>query len=142
MRACAASVSCAQAAGGDFRARERQGGSGREVRDLPENQKGASGSALSKNMPLLKGKQSLEGVRSPRGEEASGKTETHYPPTSCAISQSSRQNDNPQTALQGKCLGTASEDAAGRWEGKRLFQLIFFSHQLVQLQIWLTFPVY
>lgn len=44
-------------------------GNGREVRDLPGNQKGASGNALSKNMPLLKGKQSLEGVRSPRGEE-------------------------------------------------------------------------
>lgn len=38
-------------------------------RDLPGNQKGASGNALSKNMPFLKGKQSLEGVRSPRGEE-------------------------------------------------------------------------
>lgn len=68
--------------------------------------------------------------------------ETHYPPTSCAISQASRQNDNPQTALQGKCLRTAAEDAAGRWEGKKLFQLIFLSHQLVRLQIWLTFPVY
>jgi hypothetical protein len=36
---------------------------------VPGNQKGASGNALSKNMPVLKEKQSLEGVRSPHGEE-------------------------------------------------------------------------
>lgn len=54
---------------------------------------------LSKNMPFLKGKQSLEGVRSPHGEEkqnsethweASGTTEkpiTHPLPVELAISK-------------------------------------------------------
>lgn len=76
---------------------------------LKRNQKGASGNALSKNMPVQKGKQSLEGVRSPRGEEgktarckmheeASGTTErpiTHPLPVSLA-----RQADKMTTHRQ------------------------------------------
>lgn len=33
--------------------------------------------------------------------------EAHGPPTSCAISEAGRPNDSPQTARQGKRLGTA-----------------------------------
>jgi hypothetical protein len=74
-------------------------------------------------MPFLKGKQSLEDVRSPRGEESKTVRFTGRPveqqrgllPTHFLYDyRGKRQNDNPQTALQGKCLRTASDDAAGR----------------------------
>lgn len=61
---------CLCCQGGFFVTREKQGKLLRSQRSARESVMSPRKCFLSKNMPFLKGKQSLEGVRSPRGEES------------------------------------------------------------------------